>query len=347
MSLETRRVLAVGDLHAVPDELEDCAAVINLIRTICRQQNITEVWWTGDQHHTHSVLRVEVLHWFKVAFRALKAEGINSVCLVGNHDQASPGSVAHAMMAYQFDPGVCIIDKPTLRHGVLMVPYMHTEAEFVEAVKSFTKRTDPEPSGAWDRPEQVSFPPTLFCHQTFDGSTYENGFLASDGFDPNLVPQELIISGHIHTGQEFGKVWYLGAPRWRTLSDANVERSIWMLEFTNGRLTKRTPFGTGSVCRQIRHAVDSPNKPVALPLEAGPQWRIDIKGPAEWCQSRKLVMKAAGARVRTFPEQVSTQLVARESEGIEQAFQNFLGHYAPKYGTDKNTLAAMAKERLG
>lgn len=341
------KTLVIGDLHAVPDELEDCKKVVDLILTICRSQDITEVWWTGDQHHTHAVIRVEVMHWFKVVFKALKAQGINSVCLVGNHDQANPGSAVHSMMAYSNDPGVAIIDAPKLHRGVLMVPYMHTEKEFVEAVDGFTKNGVREERFEEEPPTGKTFPPTLFCHQTFDGSTYENGFLASDGFDPNLVPQELIISGHIHTGQEFGKVWYVGAPRWRTLSDANVERSLWVLEFQEGKLINRTPYSTGASCRQIKHLTDSPDSPVVLPLDPQHQWRIDIKGPADWCQSRKLALKAAGARIRTFPDQVSTTGQVRESEGIDKAFKHFLGAFQAKHGTSTEVLATMAKERLG
>jgi DNA repair exonuclease SbcCD nuclease subunit len=337
------KVLVVGDLHAVPDELADCAKLVQHIISVCQSQDIHEVWWTGDQHHTHAVLRVEVLHWFKVAFKALKAQGINSVCLVGNHDQASPGELAHSMMAYANDPGVKVIDAPTVRHGVLMVPYMHTQDEFVAACGEFVQGHEWEDQ---DGEKHYYGPKTVFCHQTFQGATYENGFFASDGFDPNLLPQELIISGHIHTGQEFGKVWYVGAPRWRSLSDANVQRSVWVLEFENGRLTNRTPYSTGDVCRQIKHLDDTAEAPVQLPLDPAHQWRIDIRGSAEWCQTRKIALKAAGARIRTFPEQNSSAGRIRESEGIEKAFQTFLGAYQAKYGTSREALEMMAKERL-
>lgn len=339
------RVLVVGDLHAVPDELDDCNKLLQHILTICRTEEITEVWWTGDQTHTHAVLRLEVLHWLKVATKALKNEGINSVFLVGNHDQASPGQPIHSMMALEYNPGVKVIDTPTVHRGVLFVPYMHDEKEFVEACNKFTQRE----YSAYDSGHGNGYwigPKTLFCHQTFSGATYENGFYANDGFDPNLVPQELVISGHIHTGQEFGKVWYVGAPRWRSLSDANVERAVWVLEFeADGQLIDRRPYSTGSVCRQIKHLDDTPDAPVRLPLDPAHQWRIDIKGPVEWCQARKTQLKAAGARIRTFPDQVKTARV-RESEGVEKAFRTFLGAYQAKHGTSRETLEAMAKERL-
>lgn len=337
------KVVVVGDMHVVPDETQDCNAVIQLILDVCRTEGIQEVWFSGDQHHNHDLVRLSVLHWWLTAFRALKDQGINSVCLVGNHDQAAPGSNIHAMLAYQGLSYVKVIDRPTVHRNVLMIPYMHDEAEFQRVCAEFGAIDE---DGYSEDGYSKIHAPTVFCHQTFDGSTYENGFLASDGFNPNLPPQELLISGHIHTGQEFGKVWYVGAPRWRSLSDANVERSIWVLEFESGKLVKRTPYSTGTVCRQIRHVEDTPDRPVQLPLDGRHQWRIDIKGPPDWCQQRKTELRAAGARVRTFPTQVSSTGRVRESEGVERAFQSYLGVFQSKHGTPTEVLAAMAKERL-
>lgn len=334
------RVLAIGDMHVVPEELEDCSKLVTYVKQVCETEEIREVWFSGDQHHTHNVIRLEVLHWWRAAFKALRDAGIKVVCLVGNHDQSSPGSTMHAMMAYDTLPGVKIVDQPTVVHNVLLLPYYHEQKEFVEACRQHG------PVVSAYSPDEIGGCPTVFCHQTFDGSTYENGFLASDGFDPNLITQELVISGHIHTGQEFGKVWYVGAPRWRSLSDANVERAVWVLEFEDGRLINRKPYSTGDVCRQIKHVEDTPDHPVQLPLDARHQWRIDIKGSVDWCQARKLELGAAGARVRSFPDQVSTAGRVRESEGIDKAFRSFLDSFQSKFGTDRTTLENMAKERL-
>lgn len=330
------RVLVVGDMHAVPDELEDCSKLAQFIIETAEKEEIKEVWFTGDQHHTHAVVRLEVMHWWKVCFKALKQRGLKVVCLVGNHDQASPGSSVHAMMAYD---GILVVDTPAVRHGVLMLPYMHTQDEFVAACRKHGPSLD-------EHDDPVEGLPTVFCHQTFDGSTYENGFLASDGFDPNLIPQELIVSGHIHSGQEFGKVWYVGAPRWRTLTDANTERAIWALTFEGGHLTSRTPYSTGEVCRQIKHVDDTPENPVQLPLDLRHQWRVDIRGSADWCQARKTELAASGARVRTFPTQVSTLGKVRESDGIGRAFKSYMEAYQPKYGTEMVVLQSMAVARL-
>lgn len=320
------KILVVGDLHVVPEELADCDSLLGHVLSVAAQEDVKEVWFTGDQHHTHAVLRLEVLHWWKNAFTALHKAGLKAVALVGNHDQMSPGSHINAMMAYD-QKLVTVIDRPTVRHGVLMVPYVHTQEEFTQAVKTEATKI-------------------VFCHQTFNGATYENGFLASDGFDLNLVPQDTIISGHIHASQEFGKVWYVGSPRWRSLSDANQDRAIWLLNIEEGHMTSRTPYDTSGVCRMIKHVLDTEDSPVALPLDLRHQWRVDIKGSEGWCQKRKVELSAAGARVRVFRDAVSTEGKVRESEGVDAAFKSFLSAFQPKYGTPTATLEALAKERL-
>jgi DNA repair exonuclease SbcCD nuclease subunit len=134
------RVLIVGDMHVVPEELEDCSKLASYIVRVADANDLHEIWFSGDQHHTHNVLRLEVLRWWKVVFKKLRAHGLNVVCLVGNHDQASPGSDLHAMMAYEDTPGVLIVDKPTVRLGVLLLPYYHEQEKFLDAVENATAK---------------------------------------------------------------------------------------------------------------------------------------------------------------------------------------------------------------
>lgn len=324
-----QKVLVVGDVHAVAEELDDCESLLHYIIDICIGQDIGEVWFSGDQHHNHNVIDLKVVNWWMSAIYRMKNNGIDPVFLVGNHDQSSPGSGLHAMSIYEDIPLVTVVSLPTIRHGVLMIPYVHNEDSFRALCQQYANT------------------PTVFCHQTFNGSVYENGIYAKDGFDPDAIPQELVISGHIHTGQRFGKVWYVGSPRWRTLSDANVIRSLWEIHIDdNGTVQESISYSTAEVCRQIIHREDTEEHPVELLLDPRHQWRIDILGTPEWCEARKTAFQIAGARVRTFPTQVSTKGMVRESDGIENAFQSFLKLYQPKNGTPLETLERMARERL-
>lgn len=323
-----RRILAVGDVHATPDELDDCYALMVLVARIARLYQ-ARVLFLGDQYNTHAVIRAEVLWFWRENFRVFREFGLKIIALIGNHDFAGEGLRQHVMVAHEDQ--VSVVDKPQVFPefpGVLFMPYQADREHFVTLAN------------------QVPDTKTLICHQTFHGSQYENGFYAEDGVEPDRVPQDLILSGHIHCPQSFGKVTYLGAPRWRTLSDADVDRAIWLLEFDDaGRLVSKEGFDTGEVCRQIKYRLDTPENPVALPLDPRHDWRVDVKGPASWLERRKVELAAPGTKLRVF----TTDRVApkvRESEGVEKAFHSYLEAYRPKFGTDPVRLGEMARERL-
>ena len=44
-------------------------------------------------------------------------------------------------------------------------------------------------------------PTVLVCHSEFSGSQFENGFYSPHGFNPDEIPFDTIISGHIHKEQ--------------------------------------------------------------------------------------------------------------------------------------------------
>ncbi len=329
-----RRVLVVGDPHATADELDDCAKLVEYVIATAIECKADEVLFLGDLYHTHALMHVEVMSFWRRSFIEIVSEtDAEVVVLVGNHDMpGNESSSAHALLAHADQEYVTVISSPFAVGGVAYVPYQSDGEKLVEHAKRLGGKT-------------------LVCHATFDGSMFENGFYAKDGVDSNLLPQEAVLSGHIHAPQSFGKVWYPGAPRWRTLSDANTKRAIWAVDFDDdGRILEKTPFSMGGVCREIAHVVDTPESAEALSGFFDPtvDFRVDIKGPAAFVEERKRgwAQAAPRARVRTFV--TDTRVVkVRESEGIPKAFQRFLAGFQSKNGTDPNTLQAMAAARLG
>jgi hypothetical protein len=268
--------------------------------------------------------------FYRSTFKRWKQLGtFDTWALVGNHDFSGEGQTIHSMMIHEDQ--IQVVAEPLERGGVLFMPYYADREKFV-------RDTQP-PKGEVAR--------TLVCHQTFHGSRYENGFLAEDGVDPNLLPQTNIVSGHIHAPQSFGKVTYIGAPRWRTLSDANTDRAIWVYNFDDhGNIREKTPIDTGMTCRQIRYAVVTPNAKFDGVLDPGTDWRIDIRGPADFVEEQSKLLSRSGVRVRCFSS-VHAPPQVRESEGIDVAFRAYLKKYTSRFGTDNDELSVMAKERLG
>jgi len=314
-----KRVLFIGDPHVVPSELDDCEALMTFVERVERDTKPDKTCVLGDLHHTHGIIRAEVM-----AFWRRWARG--RTLMVGNHDFSGEGSSIHALMAYE--DIATIIDRPTMDCGVLYMPYYSDREKFLADASAGGGRT-------------------LVAHQTFAGSVYENGFYAEDGVNPDLVPQTEILSGHIHSPQTFGKVTYIGAPRWRSLSDANTARAIWLYVFDDaGNVVEKTPFDTGAVCRQIRYVEVTPETPFDVIPDPNVDWRIDIRGPADFVQAQKEALQIPGAKVRTFKTDTK-KIVVRESEGISAALRSFLNKYTPRYGTSTETLSTMIRERLG
>lgn len=322
------RFLFVGDIHAVPEELDDCQNLRKLVEFASFAEQVDVVVLLGDSYHTHNIIRAEVMAFYRQWFKEWKAQSQTKiVALVGNHDYAGEGNAVHAMMIHEDQ--IKVVDKPCQLGPVLFMPYYADREKFVTDANSFPGTK------------------TLVCHQTFFGSRYENGFLAEDGIEVDRIPQDTILVGHIHTPQSFGKVTYIGAPRWRSLSDANVDRAIWVYDFdAQGNVTKKFPFDTGEYCRQIRHVLITPDDPFDGQMDPKHDWRVDIRGPSLFVAVQKKLWQRPGIKVRSFVTDRPASTV-RESEGIGNAFRRYLKDYVPAGGTPIEVLEQMAKERLG
>jgi DNA repair exonuclease SbcCD nuclease subunit len=175
----------------------------------------------GDLFHTHAIMRIEVVDFWQKVFEKIEIENIDCRVLVGNHDQPGSKEKEQEMNALNiFEDNIgdsfrTIINKPMIIDNIAYIPYMSDKQDFIHAAKILYEQ------GATK---------LLVAHQTFTGAVYENGFYAPDGIDPAEVPQEKIISGHIHKNQEIGKCLYPGTPKWDTMSDANEDKGIWIFE---------------------------------------------------------------------------------------------------------------------
>lgn len=318
--------LFVGDPHAEPHDLKDAKQLAALIWGQAKAFDATVVI-AGDLYHTHAIIHAEVQHFWWNFLEDLRGDNVRSILIKGNHDGPVDHTSPATALLTHWDQAVVVRDEPFRQDGILFCPYTSGE-QLVKWAQEM---------GPWTN--------TLVCHQTFDGSKYENGFFAGDGVDPSLIPQKQIISGHIHTPQEFGKVWYPGAPRWRVLNDANVDRAIWVLGFENGNLVHRQPIDTGNVCRKIFHFVDTPASPVHVTPNAKDEYRVDIVGPQAWIDER-LPLFSGWAKVRATRTDGRVDVKVRESEGVGVALAKFAEAYQPRYGTPKDMLNMMLKERV-
>ena len=322
------KFLIVGDPHVEPGDLGDCSALMTRALVLAEAEAVDAVVILGDLYHTHSVMRVEVLSFWKSVFKSFQERNLKVIALVGNHDLAGSGNAhEHALLAHVDD--CLVISQPRVWEQILFVPYMADTDAFVRVC------------------EENKAARTVICHQTFSGAAYgQGGFYAKDGIDASRIPQAQILSGHIHTAQSFGKVFYPGSPRWKTLGDADTDKSLWVLEFEDGVLLKTVPFSTEGICRKIcRRQITPKDTALVMGHPKLYQYHVDIQGPPAFVEEQKQRLAGSGVRIRTLVEEVQTLDQISESEGVPQAFRKFLARFQPVHGTTAETLGLMARER--
>lgn len=325
----------MGDPHVVAGELDDCVRLFDYTARLVQTEAPDALLVTGDLHNNHDTMSVRVNSFWREQLARLDCD---KILIRGNHDQAYPDrGFPHALQGYETIPRVFVVDKPCSRRGLAFMPYYFDPAEFVEGAKQlavFTKISE------------------LFCHQTFDGGRYENGFYAKDAVDADKVPFTKIWSGHIHASQEFGKVTYFGSPRARTRSDANTNRHLWMLERKDESSPLKTveKYSTRGVCRQIVTLVDRPEEPAAVPADVKPGFddvRIDVYGPdpAYVSKRRAELAERYGAKTRPFPDR-QVRAVVSEAKGVAASLDGFLASWVPPHGTPRELLGKEMRARV-
>lgn len=335
-----KRFLVIGDVHAKLSDLDECSRLIDLVCEQAAEHKPDYVVFLGDQYHNHSIVRVEVMEFWKRAFSrlALVPGCGHIVALVGNHDKG-PGSDAHAMLAHTGMDSLTVVDRPTMIGGFLFLPHMQNE-DFVEACSRSEFRSAS----------------VAFCHQTFNLSKYDSGFYAEDGVDITLCPQSLFVCGHIHTAQRIGTSgtdgkWrhavYLGSPRWMSLHDANQNKSIRLLELspTDGVQGDDILVPTSPACTPILALTETPDSLQQMPASPA-SVVVELRGPSAWISDRLIYWQGKGAKVRVIRED-QKQAAVRESSGISAALSQYVDSYEPKsHLVSVEALRSLAKERL-
>jgi DNA repair exonuclease SbcCD nuclease subunit len=318
------KLLVIGDPHVTVEELPDCQALLSLVTSKASELHPDYVVFLGDLHHGHAVVRVEVMDFWKRNLAILGQDGQRSILLVGNHDR--PNNVNLKMDALAYESSTChVVSVPETIGSVRFIPWMPTNEEFV--------------AGCGDSK-------VIFAHQEFKGGRYDSGMFIPNGVDPEWLPAKAIVSGHIHLPSQFGSVWYPGSPRWRTASDANLDRAIWMVSVKDGDVSGDDLISTRGVCRALYHIEDVEGAEIAMPSIIQPaRVTVNIRGSADYVNTRKAFWAGQGTSVATFPTQETVREV-RESDGLPRALQKHLAQYKPKYGTSAEVLTKMVGERI-
>lgn len=200
------KVLFIGDAHLKATRMELVVQFLSWLDSIYEQVKPDIIVYSGDYFDNHAVIRCEILSMFDAHIR--KHSNILKYYILGNHDQFKPNdSKYHALQPLKgVHDHFVVVDEVMELDGITMVP-------FIADLNQFPVKTQP----------------IVMAHQTFIGADY--GYTKADaGVDAALVEADIIISGHVHKRQAFGKVVYPGSPYAQSVNDIDQSKGVMVFD---------------------------------------------------------------------------------------------------------------------
>lgn len=252
------KILFIGDPHLKINNFEQSMSFLTWIEKVIDEVNPDIVCNLGDTFDTHAVVRSELISEFKMHVERITAKRPYWYVL-GNHDQYKPKDAKyHALQCFNIN-NFLIFDKTTELEGITIVPYVAKYEDF---------------------PLQTQ--PICITHNTFIGADY--GFKREDcGVNADKVSADIIISGHIHRRQTFGKVNYPGTPFACSSNDVDQTKGVLLFNTENYEQTFiESPFMRW---RSVEFEVTASNpiqnlhELLKVELNTTDKWIVKASGP--------------------------------------------------------------------
>jgi predicted phosphodiesterase len=323
------KTLTLVDPHVMASNIAESERLLGFVCDTIVENEVDRIVLTGDLMHNFSVLRVEVVN-----FWSKWLEKLSSICevfvLVGNHDkknQSNDDDLENALDIYNFigNPKLHIVQHPIAFGAFGFIPYIHDKAKFVEAANELCSQGCK----------------VLYTHAEYDGSKYESGMFIPDGIKPEEINCDLIINGHIHSRQRFGKVIMPGTARWLNSSDKNEPKGLWLAEHDpkTGAILSEQFLDTSHVCVPI-YAYQYKEGEAEPVIPEGSRASVELIGTSEWVQKQKVKFRGKAS--------VSSKITDKSRPKNRKSGHN-LAHFVdnvfePTQGMKKERLISFMKE---
>ena len=307
------KILICGDKHLKITRFEKSKQFLEWLNTKVKELKPQLVVALGDDMDTHAVLRSELMGEFRKHIDFVMRQGAEMVYLVGNHDYFKPGDTTyHSMQSLKgIHDRFHVVDEHKVLYGMDFVPHIHDYENFPN-VKS----------------------EICFAHQTFVGADY--GYYRPDvGVDADKLKSKIIISGHIHKKQEFGKVFYPGSPYAASLNDIDQTKGIILFDTTTYEKTFiESPFPRWN---SIEFDIDNDNTVkrlhdmLSVTLNDQDNWVLRLSGPkvelTAYLSSKKYLKLKKNKSVSTklsFTDKTKKNIVIK-SLSIKSIVDEYIG----------------------
>jgi DNA repair exonuclease SbcCD nuclease subunit len=255
------KILFIGDPHLRINDFEQSVALLRWIESVVVEHRPDVVCNLGDTFHNHAVLRSEIMKEFNDHINNIVSNDVTYWYVLGNHDQYKPkDNKYHALQSFYQHERFVVFDKPrTDILDITIVPYVQNFADFPLDTNKI-----------------------CITHNTFIGADY--GFRREDcGIDADKVSADIIISGHIHKRQTFGKVVYPGTPTAHNATDVDEVKGLLLFDTeTFGQLFIQAPFPAWrSIELELGQqlSIEDLHKSLQSTLDNTNKWILKLTGP--------------------------------------------------------------------
>lgn len=308
------RILFIGDPHLRINQFEQSVALLRWVEEVVDKYKPDIVCNLGDTFHNHAVLRSELLKEFKDHVETITAT-TPYWYVIGNHDQWKPkDSKYHALQVMDNIPNFTVFDKITNlpKQNITIVPYIQKFEDF-----------------------PLDATGLVIAHCTFIGADY--GFKREDcGINADNSNADVIISGHIHKRQSFGRVIYPGTPYAHNATDVDQTKGLLLFDTATYEQTfLESPFPKW---KGLEFEIDQ-NSPITTlhtmldrELDSDNKWIIKVTGPkaelSAYFKSKKYfkLIKDKNVIVKTTPtdseKQNRVQIKSSSANDIISEYMN-------------------------
>ena len=327
------KILFCGDKHLKITRFDLAKQCLAWLNSVIDEHKPDMYICLGDDMDSHAILRAELMAEFRNHIDHVMSKNIPTYYILGNHDTYKPKD--NKYHAFQTMDGLydnfTIVDHRIDLDCISLVPYIPNHGEFPTDTKEI-----------------------CVAHQTFIGADY--GYTRPEaGVDASTVPSSIIISGHVHLRQSFGKVYYPGTPYAQSVNDIDQVKGVMIFDtdtyqqtFIESPLPKwrGAKYEIGPL-----FSVQDIHENLAVTLTKSDHWVIEITGPrAEivgYMNSDQFIalQKEYDIRIRPNATDKEKQKVKIEALSME----HILKEYSDKVyngNIDKQTVVDKALEIL-
>lgn len=323
------KILRLGDMHVKVSNLEESERLLKFVLDTALERKIDRLEILGDLYDTHSIIRLEVMEFWDRWLHILAKQSFNTVVLVGNHDISGNYSTTYSSLSPFRDLDI-VVYEPEVTGPFGYLPYIHDRDEFIKEANNLANL------GAR----------FLVSHNTYEGSKYDNGMYAPDGVDPDLVDDRIhtLLSGHVHTEQEFGRVVYPGTARWSTQSDANKRKGLHLFthDKSTGTILDREFISTEGVCVPII-SIEYREGGESLPnFPDNGRINVHLVGSSDWIAKTKLELKGTCS----ITTKITDSKKSKERKSGRSLHEFLTNHYSIDSAKRTNLIVYMEKMQL-